>query len=297
MKRVFWIVAISLAGLVGGYFLVIPRLGQAGDVSIDDTIAGDTKRGAYVATAAGCYTCHTDDKGKGEPFAGGRALKTPFGTIHVPNITPDKETGIGGWSLLEFKRALTAGVAPNGTHYYPAFPYTSYASMTDQDTADLKSYFDALDPVSRETGPPELFWPVSDRSFVGVWKLLNAPRKPIDADTGPAGAQISRGGYLVEVLGHCGACHTQRSRLGGFTGPPLGGNTRGPGGGKVPGLRALGRKWSADDIASYLSDGMTPDGDFVGGEMAHVIDHSTGKMSETDRAAIAAYLVGLAEDG
>jgi len=164
--------------------------------------------------------------------------------------------------------------------------------MADQDIVDLKSYFDSLDPVIRKNISPDMPWPFSDRSLIGGWKLLNAPRverKEIMDQTGA----ISRGAYLVEVLGHCAECHTQRDAMGGYSGAALAGNTRGPEGGKVPGIRAIKKKWSNDEITSYLSDGMTPDGDFVGGHMTHVIDHSTAKLTEADRIAIASYLSGL----
>ena len=292
MKRLLWFVGISSAVLILGYLVVLPRLGQANVPSMTTSTKGDAKRGAYVTTASGCYACHTDTKGKGKPFAGGVPFKTPFGTIYSPNITPDPETGIGNWSRTDFKRALVAGVRPDGAHYFPAFPYTSYAHMTDQDIADLKAYFDSVAPVRRKNLTPEMPWPFSDRSLVGGWKLLNAPRLNRAQIINKSGA-ISRGAYLVEVLGHCAECHTQRDAMGGYSGAPLAGNTRGPEGGKVPGIRSIKKKWSADDVTSYLADGMTPDGDFVGGHMAHVVDYSTSKLSDEDRHAITDYLLSM----
>ena len=292
MKRLLWIVGTLLTFLILGYLIVLPRLGQVDVSAIATSTKGDMRRGAYVATASGCYACHTDTKGKGKPFAGGVPFKTPFGTIYSPNITPDTETGIGNWSRTDFKRALVTGVRPDGDHYFPAFPYTSYAHMTDQDVADLKAYFDSIASVRQKNLSPDMPWPFSDRSLVGGWKLLNAPRTQRATIAGESGA-ISRGAYLVEVLGHCAECHTQRDVMGGYSGAPLAGNTRGPEGGKVPGIRSIRKKWSADEVNSYLADGMTPDGDFVGGHMAHVVDYSTSKLSAEDRHAITDYLLSL----
>ena len=287
LSKMFLVVCMLGVAL---YFFVLPEIGRSGVSAIPVSVVGDAKRGEYIATASGCYACHTDTKNKGKPFSGGRPFKTPFGTIYSSNITSDRETGIGGWTVQDFKVALTSGVSPKRRHYFPVFPYTSYAHLRDQDVADLKSYFETVKAVTTLDRAPNMPWPFSDRSFVGLWKWLYAPRREGATLVGASG-EIPRGAYLVEVLGHCGECHTQRTALGGYTGEPLAGNTKGPNGGKVPGLRGLGGKWSADDIANYLVDGMTPDGDFVGGEMSHVIDHSTGKLSEADRQAIADYLL------
>jgi len=293
MRRVVWTGgALAIAAMVVAYVVVLPRLSVPALSELDTSVRGDTTRGAYIATASGCYACHTVKGNDAKPYAGGRAFKTPFGTIHAPNITPDPETGIGGWSLSTFRQALRAGVSPAGEHYYPAFPYTSYVHMTDQDVADLKAYFDTIAPVQQTNRQPDMTWPISDRTFVGAWRWINAPRTPRASLVEPDGT-IPRGAYLVEVLGHCGECHTQRDALGGYSGASLGGNTSGPDGGKVPGLRTLSDSWTADDVVFYLSDGMSPDGDFVGGEMAHVVDHSTSKLSDADRKAIAAYVLSL----
>lgn len=292
MKR-FAIGTIALLGMgLSAYLFILPHIGRMPVRTMDPGISGDATRGAYIATAAGCYACHTNTKGKGQPFAGGRPFNTPFGTVYSSNITPDRDAGIGGWTVQDFKAALTAGVSPEGQHYFPVFPYTSYVHLRDQDIADLKSYFDTVAPASRPNRAAEMPWPFADRAFVGTWKWLYAPRRDVSKLVDETG-KISRGAYLVEVLGHCGECHTQRNALGGYTGKSLGGNTNGPDGGKVPGLRGLSGKWTADEIVSYLSDGMTPDGDFVGGEMSHVIHHSTGKLTQADRQAIANHLLQL----
>ena len=286
-----YIVGPALIGVViviAGYFLVLPNLGRSVQAVDLRDLTGDAKRGAYLAVAAGCLTCHTDYKKKGKLLAGGPAIKTPFGTFYGPNITPDTTHGIGGWTLKQFSKALTAGIAPDGTHYFPSFPYTSYAEMKPQDIADIKSYLDTVAPVTQPSRSHDLSWPFSDRSAVGAWKMLNfgATRDQ----------EMSRGAYLVHVLGHCGECHTQRDMLGGKTGLPLAGNTNGPGGAKVPGLRQLatdGTPWTADNIKLSLQVGMKPNGDFLGDTMAEVVAHSTGKLSDEDRSAMATYLLSL----
>lgn len=288
LRCTVWLVFIGTAIAVAGYFLVLPNLGRSVEAINVKGLNGDAKRGAYVAVAAGCLTCHTDYKNKGKLLAGGPAIKTPFGTFYAPNITPDRSNGIGGWTLEQFSTALTAGIAPDGNHYFPSFPYTSYAKMKPQDIADIKSYLDTVASVAQASRPHELSWPFSDRSAVGAWKELNF-RAPRDQ-------KMSRGAYLVNVLGHCGECHTQRDMLGGTTGSPLAGNSNGPGGAKVPGLRRLvtdGSPWTADNIQLSLQVGMKPNGDFLGDTMAEVVEHSTGKLSDEDRRAMATYLLSL----
>ncbi len=288
LKYIFWSAMIGLACVIAGYWFVLPKLGRSTPPVAVAGVTGDAKRGAYLAIAAGCLTCHTDYKKKGKLLAGGPAIKTPFGTFYGPNITPDKTHGIGDWSLLQFSKALTSGIAPDGNHYFPSFPYTSYAFMKPQDVADIKTYLDKVTPVASASRPHDLAWPFSDRSAVGAWKLINF--NPSEA------AKMTRGAYLVNVLGHCTECHTQRDFLGGKTGLPLAGNTNGPGGSIIPRLRNLvtdGAAWTADNIKLSLQLGMKPNGDFLGETMAEVIEHSTAKLSDEDRAEIAKYLLSL----
>ena len=287
-KTILWLAVVAALVVVAGYHLVLPHLGRSTEAVAVDNLTGDETRGAYLAVAAGCLTCHTNYKGKGKLLAGGPAIKTPFGTFYGPNITPDATHGIGGWTLEQFAAALTVGISPEGSHYFPSFPYTSYAAMKLQDIADIKSYLDSVTAVPLPSRPHDISWPYSDRSAVGAWKILNfKPKRNIE---------MSRGSYLVNVLGHCGECHTQRDLLGGKTGLPLAGNTNGPGGAKVPGLRRLttdGTPWNIDNIRLSLQVGMKPDGDFLGDTMAAVVAHSTGKLTDDDRAAMAIYLLSL----
>jgi mono/diheme cytochrome c family protein len=294
-KALFGLMALGAIGFLVTYFIVLPNLAVSGEPRNLSALQGDPKQGAYLASAGGCIACHTELKKKGKLFAGGPALKTPFGTFYAPNITPDPKHGIGDWTLAQFANALTRGISPDGRHYFPAFPYTSYTGMTNQHLADLKAYLDTVAAVAQPSRPHALTWPFSDRRFVAAWKALYfesrrfqpKPDRPSD---------WNRGAYLVNVLGHCGECHTQRDPLGGKTGTPLAGNTRGPEGTKVPSIHNLGsaaEPWSKDQLVLGLQVGMKPSGDFMGGDMAQVIAHSTGKLKPEDLSAIASYLLSM----
>ncbi len=254
-------------------------------------------RGEYVMRAAGCLACHTDVKNKGAPLVGGRALHTPFGTFYTPNITPDREYGIGAWSDQDFLAALGQGVAPDGRHYYPAFPYPSYTGMSEGDMRDLKAYLFSRPPVAAPNRAHELSFPFGFRTALWPWKFLffEPGRRVEDA---AKDAQWNRGAYLVEHLGHCGECHTPRNSLGGIERERrLAGNPSGPDGKKVPNITphpesGIG-KWRDSDLTYFLKTGFLPDGDFAGGAMTEVIEESSSHLSDEDRAAIAVYLRSL----
>ena len=257
--------------------------------------SGDAERGAYMLAAAGCVACHTVPK-DGAFLAGGRELKTDFGSFFTPNITPDPETGIGNWSDEDFIRAMKKGVSPDGGRYYPTFPYTSYTRMTRQDMLDLKAYLDTVPPVRNAVPDHDLAFPFGIRASMMGWQLLFFDDTPFEADTTKSDAW-NRGAYLVNGPGHCGECHTPRNLLGVVdSGRPLAGNANGPGGDAVPNITphssGIGG-WSEDDIVSMLEVGLLPDGDFAGGAMTDVIEESTSKLSEDDRRAIASYLLSL----
>ena len=254
-------------------------------------------RGAYVMRAAGCFACHTDLKNAGPPLAGGRALETPFGTFFTPNITPHPDHGIGAWTDSDFIRALREGVSPDGSHYFPAFPYTSYVGMTEPDILDLKAYLFAQPPVARANTPHDIDFPFGFRPLLGLWKALYFDGAVVAEAPGKDEAW-HRGAYLVEHLGHCGECHTPRNMLGGLDRDrPMAGNPRGPDGDKVPNITphptdGLG-DWSTSDLTWFLKTGFFPDGDFAGGAMTDVVEHGTGHLTDADLAAIAAYLRSL----
>lgn len=289
------LIVLGAIGFVVVYFVVLPNLAVSGEPRGLAAVSGNPEQGKYLASAAGCIACHTRLKKEGKLFAGGPALKTPFGTFYAPNITPDPQHGIGGWTLGQFANALARGVAPDGRHYFPAFPYTSYSGITDQDIADLKAYLDTVPAVPQASRPHALSWPFSDRRFVAAWKAFYFEPRQFHPQPDRS-SDWNRGAYLVNVLGHCGECHTQRDPLGGKTGPPLAGNTRGPEGAKVPSIHNLAsasEPWSKDALVLGLQVGMKPSGDFMGGKMAQVIAHATGKLKPEDLSAIADYLLSL----
>ena len=253
-------------------------------------------RGGYLASAAGCADCHTDKEHGGAPYAGGRALATPFGTFYAPNITPDPETGIGRWSDAQFLGALRNGVDDNGDNLFPVFPYPSYTGITDADIQAIKAYLFAQPAVKQANRPHDVSFPFSWRFLQNGWKLLfftPGPFKPApDRD-----AVHNRGAYLVTALAHCSECHTPRNLLGATESSRfLAGNPNGPDGKKVPNITpdkkdGIGN-WSEEDIVKLLATGQTPDFDQIGGAMAEVVKN-TAKLSAEDRHAIAAFLQSL----
>ena len=254
-------------------------------------------RGEYIFHAAGCLSCHTDERNKGEPLAGGRALKTPFGTFYSPNISPDPVHGIGKWSDEDFSRALRLGVSPSGEHLYPALPYIAYTKMTDQDIADLKAYIFAQPAIAKPNKPHDVGFPFNIRAGLALWNLLNF--KPGALAPDPAhDAQWHRGRYLVEALGHCAECHTERNVIGGLkTTRWMAGTPKGLDGDATPNITphpdtGMG-KWSAKDIVFMFKTGMMPDGDSLAAAMADVVEHSTSKLRDDDLAAMVAYLKSL----
>jgi mono/diheme cytochrome c family protein len=257
--------------------------------------APSAERGAYIFAIAGCQGCHTD-KG-GTPLAGGRALKTPFGTFHGPNITPNPEHGIGGWSDEDFIRALREGDGPGGSNLFPVFPYTSFTLMTDADMRDLKAYIFSLPPSDQPNKEHDINFPFGWRFLLTPWKWLNFSEGPFEPDPNQS-AEWNRGAYLVTALGHCGECHTPRGWLGEMlTSSAMSGNTEGPDGSKVPNItpdKATGiGSWSKGQVAAALRSGMLPDGDFVGDAMGEVVQNSTSKLTDADREAIATFLLSL----
>lgn len=253
------------------------------------------ERGAYVLRAAGCVTCHTADEEEAPFLAGGRAIESPYGTFYGPNITPDRETGIGGWTEADLARALGEGRGPDGRHYYPVFPYAAYTRMRREDVAALWAYLQTLEPVRRENRPHELVWYARFRPGLGLWKWRHFdPGEFIPRDD--ASEELSRGAYLV-ALAHCAECHTPRTCTGGLDPERRFAGTRMPDGDAAPNLTpdretGIGR-WSPRHLARYLDMGMDRDGDFAGGAMASVIDQGTRHLTDADRQAIVAYIRSL----
>jgi mono/diheme cytochrome c family protein len=257
--------------------------------------AGDAlvERGRYIFTAAGCASCHTHD----QALAGGRPLDTPFGIFYPPNITPDREQGIGTWSEAEFMRALGEGVSPRGEHYYPAFPYTSYTRMTHADMRALYAYLMTQQPVARLDRPHDLPWFLQSRTLLGLWKAGRFTPGEYQYDP-ERPADWNRGAYLAQALGHCGECHTPRGLLGGARGNRyLAGTRSGPEGKEVPNItqdRKTGiGDWSPAEQRDFLASGRLPDGAYTGPLMAEVLGSSSMSLTAADRQALATYLQSL----
>jgi mono/diheme cytochrome c family protein len=254
-------------------------------------------RGEYLTRAADCAACHTAPGGK--PFAGGLPFKLPMiGTIYSTNITPDPATGIGAWSDKEFLRALHHGIGKDGKHLYPAFPYTSYALMTDNDVLAIKAYLLTLKPVSYTPPPNDVSFPFNQRYLMFFWNTLFKPshrfRPNADQPT-----DWNRGAYLVEALGHCGDCHTPRNILFGLN------NKRKFAGAIVQGWKAYNitpdhdwgiGSWSDEQLEGYLSIGHAEGRGSAGGPMSEVIDNSLRYLTGPDIKAIATYLKSVPDN-
>lgn len=286
-----FLLVLGLIGAGAGLWLtraVVP------DVSAAAALSGDATRGEAVFWAGGCASCHAAPGATGEAklvLAGGYRLESPFGTFVAPNISSDTTHGIGGWDQASFAVAMTAGVSPEGKHYYPAFPYAAYTKMTDQDVADLWAFLKSLPADATPSAPHELGLPFSIRRGVGLWKQMYLTQDWVG--TAPS-ETLERGRYLVEAVSHCAECHTPRDQFGGLDMAAWMGGAPNPSGkGRIPNITPAALDWSAEDIAYYLETGFTPDFDSAGGSMASVVE-GLGKISADDRAAIAAYVKGLA---
>lgn len=274
------IAVLAAIGVAGGWALSAPEKPEPAELPPGDAVAGER-----VFWAAGCASCHAAPQASGDAMlelAGGVELESEFGTFVAPNISTDRNHGIGGWSQGDFANAVRRGVSPDGRHYYPAFPYTSYSRMSDKDVADLFAFMQTLPAVEGEAAAHRVSFPFSVRRGVGLWKRLYLNDDPQVAIAG-ASEDVVRGQYLVEALGHCGECHTPRAMTGGLeTDRWLGGRPNITPGGDIA-------DWSEEDIAAYLETGFTPDFDSAGGRMAAVV-RNMARLPAEDREAIAAYL-------
>lgn len=282
------ICALSLGAMcAAGLWITRP---QSLDPSSLENLVPDAARGEVIFAAMGCASCHTAD-GEEDPrvLAGGHAFKTEFGTFYAPNISTDPIHGIGTWSDLDIANAILKGTSPAGSHYYPVFPYPSYGRAELTDIADLTAYLRTLPASSTPNKAHEVAFPFQFRVALGGWKLLFFNTDfVINGDLTP---EQQRGRVLVEALAHCGECHTPRNALGGpDLSQWLAGGPAQTGPGKIPDIRPQTLQWSQRDIVEYLTSGFTPDYDSAGGEMADVIEN-TSKLPESDRQAIAAYLL------
>jgi mono/diheme cytochrome c family protein len=289
-KKSLFVIGLALASALAGSFWVITSPQPYNGAPLA-ALAPNPAAGEAVFWAAGCASCHMNAEGDNLVLSGGMAFPTQFGTFYAPNISPDPEYGIGGWSLADFGRALQQGVSPTGAHYYPALPYSAYAKMTPQDVVDLKAYLDILPPDATPSQPHDIGFPFNIRRSLGLWKAMFADDSY--HMRGDLPADVQRGRYLVEALAHCAECHTPRNALGGLDRSNwMKGAPNPDGRGRAPDITPQTLGWSADEITAYLETGFTPEYDSVGGHMAHVVENMA-KLPQEDRRAIAAYLLAL----
>jgi mono/diheme cytochrome c family protein len=284
----------ALAGVMAlGIYWWLTAVPSVSAVAVTDRTP-DLANGLTTFNAGGCSSCHAVP---GQPdrtkLGGGLAIPSPFGTFYAPNISPDPADGIGRWSEAQFVAAVTRGVSPGGYHYFPAFPYTSYAHAKIEDVRDLFAYLKTLAPVSGKVRDHDVPFPFNIRRNIGIWKLLFMDDRPFMPDAAHT-PQWNRGAYIVNSLGHCAECHSPRNFLGGIIAAQrFAGGPNPEGEGWVPNITQKGiGDWSVKDISDFLKTGELPEGDSAGGSMARVIKN-TSQLSPEDRSAMAEYLKSL----
>lgn len=252
------------------------------------------ERGRYLVQAGDCVACHTAPGG--EPFAGGRLFDLgKMGKLYSPNITPDKETGIGNWSDTDFRSAMHLGIGKDGKRLYPAFPYASYSMLTDDDVLAIKAYLFSLEPVSNVVPENEMAFPYNQRWLMAFWNWLFNPNERFEPDPQQS-AEWNRGRYLVEGLGHCGDCHTPRNFLQGLS------RSKAYAGAVADGWMAYNissdketgiGSWTDEELVSYLTTGYAEGRGPASGPMAEVINHSLRHLTPEDIRAMVVYLRSL----
>ena len=297
MKRVALL--LGLAAVLAGWWLLRPSALSESDLPAHtpDPVAGERQ-----FWAGGCASCHATPvdgrRAKGDDrllLGGGTELQTPFGVFRMPNISPHESDGIGAWSVLDFVNAMQLGVSPDGRHYYPAFPYASYARMRTEEVMDLYAFVMQLEPVASERSDHGLEFPWNLRSGIGLWKRLYLDPGPV-VEVAANDRELANGRSLVEGAGHCGECHTPRDILGGNDRSRwLAGAPNLEGRGSVPDITPNADgfgDWTEGDIVYYLETGFTPEFDAVGGSMV-AVQENMAMLDARDREAIARYLKAL----
>jgi mono/diheme cytochrome c family protein len=291
VRAVLAVAAIAALGFTVFWVLTSPATVPAGLLT---PYQGDLANGKTMFYAGGCAGCHAPPKQEDRTrLGGGDGLKTAFGTFYPPNISSDAADGIGRWSEEDFVNALWKGTSPQGQHYYPAMPYTSYQRMRLADVRDLFAFMKTLPPVSGRAPDNDVKFPFNIRRGIGLWNLLFLDGRQFKPDPSQSD-QWNRGAYLVNGPGHCAECHSPRNFLGGIiTSQRFAGGPNPDGEGWIPNITQKDlADWSEKDIAYMLETGLTPDGDSVGGGMAEVV-RNTGQLSASDRTAMATYIKSL----
>jgi mono/diheme cytochrome c family protein len=289
-RIVLAVVFVGAAGLAAYGWLTAPPQRWSASAAYTPNAAN----GEIIFNAGGCSSCHAvpnqPDRLK---LGGGVAIASPFGTFYAPNISPDPDDGIGRWSEADFVNAVRKGISPDGTHYFPAFPYTSYAHATVPDVRDLFAFLKTLPPVKGKVRDHDVPFPFNIRRNVGIWKRLFFDDRLIVPDQSRP-PSWNRGAYLVNSFGHCAECHTPRNFLGGIIASQrFAGGPNPEGEGWVPNITQKGiGDWSKTDTSDFLENGVTPEGDSAGGAMVRVIKN-TSQLKPADRDAIAEYVKSL----
>lgn len=287
---IFALAALVFTGAAMAALTVWP-IGETRNLT---SMTGNAERGAYLARMSGCIACHTDSENGGAPLAGGVALETNFGTFYSPNLTTDKEQGMGDWTLETFEKAVRQGVSPDGKSYYPAFPYPFYRKLSDQDVADLWMAFQTVPPAAQPSKDQDVVFPFNFRGGLKLWRALFLDQTGFQTIEGQNEAW-NRGKYIVEGPAHCGACHTPRNTLGARQAElRLHGADKLTGGGKSPPITTaalMENGWTEKSLAYALRTGVLPDGDTFGGSMGEVVRDGTRFLSQDDLNAIAGFLM------
>lgn len=285
------ILILAAAGAAAFWFITRPQAIAAADLPPHKP---NLENGKVMFFAGGCTGCHAIPKEE-DPMrlGGGLALGSPYGTFYAPNISPDPKDGIGDWSEANFVTAMLKGTSPDGRHYFPSFPYTSYQRMTLADLRDMFAFIKTLPPVQGRVRAHDIRFPFNIRLALGGWKFLYLDGQRFTPDPNRP-SDWNRGAYLVNGPGHCAECHSPRNALGGivedkrFAGGP---NPEGEG--TIPNITQAGiGSYSESDIEEILTTGTNPDGDTVGGSMAAVV-RNTSQLPKADRAAMASYIKSL----
>jgi mono/diheme cytochrome c family protein len=290
-KLILLIVVAAILGLAVFWVVTIPATVPASALAPHTP---NLDNGKTMFFAGGCASCHAtpgqDDKTR---LGGGLGLKSPFGTFYVPNISPDRNDGIGGWSEAQFVTAMVKGTSPDGRHYYPAFPYTSYQRMRYEDLRDLFAYLKTLKPVQGRVRDHDLPFPFNIRRTLGGWKLLFLGGEPSKVDAAKDSAW-NRGAYLVNGPAHCAECHSPRNFLGSvIESQRFAGGPSPDGKDWTPNITQHGlSSWSVENLTKLLETGENRDADTVGGDMAKVVSN-TAQLTDADRKAMAAYVKSL----
>jgi mono/diheme cytochrome c family protein len=289
LRRALGFLAACAAFGAGVFWVITAPSGFPEDYG--NGLTPDTANGALVFGAGGCVSCHAAPGAEADSklsLAGGLPFVSDFGTFYAPNISSHPVHGIGGWRLDQFARALKTGVSPQEQHYYPAFPYTAYTHMAEQDVVDLFAYMRELPEDATPSKPHDVKFPFNIRRSLGGWKWLFAQDEYVLQ--GEISETVARGRYLAEGLAHCGECHTPRNALGALDrGRWLAGAPNPSGKGTIPNITPGKLTWSEAELVEYFTSGFTPEFDSAGGHMAKVV-RNLARLPQSDRESIAAYL-------